>query len=228
METPEAWHQRVRREQQLLTRLRLAVTRLADAERERIWAIVAAKEAGLSIRQIARATDVSPTRIHQLLQTEEAREIPGWLSQLHDPSSPPAGEPAGDPHSPTPSDRARLADEAEVLRWCIAWLQRLEQNDHVVVNLRPAEAEATEFVPFDRPRVLRVLTRIAADLDALARSTLAPATAAAAPQDTPDARYRRRLAEPEPPPRRLSRQEERAAVRQAAGLNRLGRDCSQN
>jgi DNA-directed RNA polymerase specialized sigma24 family protein len=76
METPEALHQRVRREQQLLTRLRLAVTRLADAERERIWAIVAAKEAGLSIRQIARAIGVSPTRIHQLLQTDEAREIP--------------------------------------------------------------------------------------------------------------------------------------------------------
>ena len=218
METPEAWHQRVRREHQLLTRLRLAVTRLAEAERERIWAIVAAKEAGLSIRQIARASGVSPTRIHQLLQTEEAREIPGWLSQLHAPSPASAGESADEPPSPSAPDRARLADEAEVLRWCITWLERLEQADHVVVNLRPAEAEATEFVPFDRPWVLRVLVRIAADLDGLARSTLASATAAAAPQETPDARHRRRLAEPEPPPRRRSRQAERAAVRQAAGL----------
>ena len=89
METPEALQQRVRREQQLLTRLRLAMTRLADAERERIWAIVAAKEAGLSIRQIARGTGVSPTRIHQLLHTDEARGISVWLSQLHDPVSPP-------------------------------------------------------------------------------------------------------------------------------------------
>jgi hypothetical protein len=55
METPEALQQCVRREQQMIARLRLAMTRLADAERGRIWAIVAAKEAGLSIRQIARA-----------------------------------------------------------------------------------------------------------------------------------------------------------------------------
>jgi hypothetical protein len=218
METPEAWHQRVRREQQLLTRLRLAMTRLADAERERIWAIVAAKEAGLSIRQIARATGVSPTRMHQLLQADEAQEIPVWLSQFHDPSFTPAGEPTGEPLGSSPPDRARLADEAEVLRWCITWLERLEQADHVVVNLRPAEVEATEFVPFDRPRVLRVLARIAADLDAFARPPRAPATETVGDQDAPEVRHRRRLAEPEPPPRRLSRQEERAAVRQAAGL----------
>jgi hypothetical protein len=214
METPEAWHQRVRREQQLLTRLRLTVTRLADAEQERIWAIVAAREAGLSIRQIARAIGVSPTRIHQLLQTDEAQDIPEWLNQLHTPSLAPAGEPPG----PAPPDPARLADEAEVLRWCITWLAQLEQADHVVVNLRPANAETTEFVPFDRPRVLRVLARIAADLEALARPPRAPATATVVDQDAPAVRHRRRLAEPELPPRRLSRQEERAAVRQAAGL----------
>jgi len=218
METPEALQQRVRREQQLLTRLRLAMTRLADAERERIWAIVAAKEAGLSIRQIARATGVSPTRIHQLLQVDEAREIPVWLSQLQDHSLAPAGDPEGAPPEPSPPSRPRLADEAEVLRWCITWLERLEQADHVVVNLRPASAEATEFVPFDRPRVLRVLARIAADLDELACPPLATATETVADQDAPDVRHRRRLAEPEPSPRRLSRQEERAALRQAAGL----------
>ena len=82
METPETWQQRVRREQQIMTRLRLAMTRLADAEHERIWAIVAAKEAGLSIRQIARATGMSPTRIHQLLQTDEAHAIPVWLHPI--------------------------------------------------------------------------------------------------------------------------------------------------
>jgi hypothetical protein len=55
METLEAMQQCVRREQRMIVRLRLAMTRLDDAERERIWAIVAAKEAGLSIWQIARA-----------------------------------------------------------------------------------------------------------------------------------------------------------------------------
>ena len=53
MATPEALRQRVRREQQMIARLRLATTRLADAEQERLWAIVAAHRAGLSIRKMA-------------------------------------------------------------------------------------------------------------------------------------------------------------------------------
>jgi hypothetical protein len=197
----------------MIARLRLAITRLADAERERIWAIVAAKEAGLSIRQIARAIDVSPTRIHQLLQ---AHEIPVWLRQLQDHRLAHGVEPSGETIPPQRSGQTHLADEVEVLRWCLAWLERLEQDAHVVVHLRPVSAETTEFVPFDRPRVLRVLTRIAADLDALTQSALA--STAAVQQENPDVRHRRRLAEPEVPPRRLSRQEERAALRQAAGL----------
>src|SRR6266852_2852423 len=132
METPEALQQRVRREQQMIARLRLAMTRLADAERERIWAIVAAKEAGLSIRQIARATGLSPTRIHQLLQADEAREIPVWLSQLQDYRLAHVVEPGGEPITPLPPSQTRLADEVEVLRWCIAWLERLEQEAYVV------------------------------------------------------------------------------------------------
>ena len=85
------------------------------------------------------------------------------------PASPTGGRPRESQPDPSPPGRARLADEVEVLRWCMTWLERLEQADHVVVNLRPARAEATAFVPFDRPRVLRVLARIAADLDELAR-----------------------------------------------------------
>jgi hypothetical protein len=61
MEPPEAVRQRVRR----------ATTRLADAERERTWGIVAAKEAGLSIRQTASATGLSPTHVYQLRKTAE-------------------------------------------------------------------------------------------------------------------------------------------------------------
>ena len=219
METPEAFRQRVRREQQLIARLRLATTRLADADRERIWAIVAAKEAGLSIRQIARATGLSPTRVHQLLQADEAREIPVWLSQLHDDGrSPHAADPEADPPARQHPIQTRLAAEVEVLRWCIAWLERLEHEDHVVVNLRPESEEETEFVPFDRHRVLRVLARIAADLDELARRPLENTEALAADQEELRARHRQRLAEPEPPPRRLSQREERSALRQAKGL----------
>ena len=54
MDTPETLRQCVRREQPLIARLRLATTRLEDADRERFWAIVAAKEAGLSIRKYVR------------------------------------------------------------------------------------------------------------------------------------------------------------------------------
>jgi AraC-like DNA-binding protein len=120
METPEALQQRVRRDQQWHARLRLATMRLADAERERIWAIVAAKEAGLSIRQIARATGLSPTRIHQLLQADEAREIPVWLSQLQDHRLAHVGEPI----APQLPGQTYLADEVEVLRWCLVWPER--------------------------------------------------------------------------------------------------------
>ena len=219
LEPPEAWRQRIRREQQLIARLRLATTRLADADRERIWAIVSAKEAGLSIRQIARATGLSPTRVHQLLKADEAHEIPAWLSQLHDDGlSPHPADREADPTARQHSIQTRLAAEVEVLRWCLEWLERLEQADHVVVNLRPESEAETEFVPFDRPRVLRVLARMAADLDELARPPLATATETVVDQEAPDVQHRRRLAEPEPPPRRLSRQEERAVLRQAAGF----------
>jgi DNA invertase Pin-like site-specific DNA recombinase len=82
--TREELHQLVQHERKLKNRLQLATTRLAEAERERIWAIVAAHDAGLSIRQIAAATGLSRSRIHQLLQEQEAHEIPEWLTHLRD------------------------------------------------------------------------------------------------------------------------------------------------
>ena len=67
---------RARREQQIATRLRLATHRLDDAQCERIWAIVEAHQSGLSVRQIAAATGLSSSRVHQLLGSDEVREIP--------------------------------------------------------------------------------------------------------------------------------------------------------
>jgi DNA-directed RNA polymerase specialized sigma24 family protein len=67
METGDELKQRVGREQQLAARLRLAAERLEEAQRERSWAVVAAHEAGLSIRWIAAAAGLSPSRVHQLL-----------------------------------------------------------------------------------------------------------------------------------------------------------------
>src|SRR3954447_16194878 len=81
MENLDEFGERIRRNQQVATRLRLATERLEDAQRERIWAIVEAHQSGLSVRQIATATALSSSRVHQLLGSDEARKIPRWLSQ---------------------------------------------------------------------------------------------------------------------------------------------------
>jgi integrase len=95
METREALRQCVRREQQLIARLRFATTRLTDADRERIWAIVVVKEAGLSIRKYVRlaahrcpslaATQVTPHVLRHtcamviLQATGDLRKVSLWL-----------------------------------------------------------------------------------------------------------------------------------------------------
>src|SRR5919197_4290757 len=111
--TREELHQLVQHERKLKTRLQLATTRLAEAERERIWAIVAAHEAGLSIRNIAAATGLSRSRIHQLLQEPEAHEIPEWLTHLRDRTCTPGRSSDTDQPAPEVSLRAHLASEVE-------------------------------------------------------------------------------------------------------------------
>ena len=114
-----------------------------------------------------------------------------------------------------------MAREVEVLRRCIDWLQRLERGETVVVNLRPDTEVETEFVSFDRLRVVRVLERIAADLDDLSRlPNDAHADKESNPRDA-RARHRHELAEPPPEPKKLSHQEQRRALRAALGLPQL-------
>ena len=220
METHDEFKERIRREQQLAARLRLATERLEEAQRERIWAIAEAHESGLSVRQIASATGLSSSRVHQLLGSDEAREIPRWFSQQRgrDRSDEPRQEVA--PSQCLPDLQTRLAGEMDALRRCREWLERLDRGEMVVVNLRPETDPETEYVSFDRPRVLRVLARIIADHDELAGF---PAIAAEeqAEVDDPEARrarHRRRLAAPDPPPKRLSGREERTALWAAMGL----------
>ena len=105
-----------------------------------------------------------------------------------------------------------------MLRRCIGWLQRLERGETVVVNLRLDTEVETEFVRFDRPRVLRVLERIAADLDDLSRL---PSDAHTNKESNPcdaQARHRHELAELPREPKQLSHQEQRKALRAALGL----------
>jgi hypothetical protein len=208
----------VQLEQQLIARLRPATLRFSDAQTERIWAIASAHHAGLSIRKIAGATGLSSSRIHQLLNAPEAQEIPSWLSQLR-PSNPGSGgKEAAEGSEPETKIQSHLAREVGVLRRCIDWLQRLERGETVVVNLRPDTEVETEFVSFDRLRVVRVLERIAADLDHL---SWLPKEAHADKESTPQdaqARHRHELAEPPREPKKLSHQEQRKALRAALGL----------
>jgi hypothetical protein len=208
METHDEFEERIRREQQVAARLRLATERLEEAQRERIWAIVETHQSGLSVRQIAAATGLSSSRVHQLLGSDEAREIPRWLSQQRRRDRP--GQ---------PDVQAHLAGELEALRRCHEWLERLDRGEQVVVNLRPETDPDREYVAFDRPRVLRVLARIIADLDELAGYPPIAAEGRTKGKNAEDQRasHRRRLAEPDPPPKRLSAQEERAALWDALG-----------
>ena len=128
METRVPRRQRVGRESPPDARLRLATTRLAEAERERLWAIVAAHDAGLSIRQIAAATGLSRSRIHQLLQDDDARELRAWLPHRLDREL--AADVQPDTEHPAFDSvlQARGADEVEVLRWCMDWLAQLKRG----------------------------------------------------------------------------------------------------
>jgi hypothetical protein len=206
METNDEFRERIRREGQIAARLRLATDRLEEAQQERIWAVVDAHQTGLSIRQIAAATGLSPSRVHQLLGAEEAREIPRWLSQRRARDAAPSEGQA--------DFQARLAAEMTALRQCREWLRLMQRGERVVVNLRPESDPETEYVAFDGPRILRVLGRIIADLDVLAG--LPPRAAEERKAEDAEARrvrHRKQMAEPEPEPKRLSVREERALLR---------------
>ena len=94
----------------------------------------------------------------------------------------------------------------------------------VVVNLRPETDDHTQFTRFDHARVMRVLARITADFDELARRD--PQDEAAVPEDDADPlkRHQRRLAEPEEKPRGRTAKEQREALRKAFGLPHYTRD----
>ena len=150
-----------------------------------------------------------------ILNAPEAKEIPVWQSQSSRGSG--GRKKAELPESET-EIRSRLAREVEVLRRCTDWLQRLERGENVVVNLRPDEDFETEFVAFDRPRVVRVLERIAADLDTFSLVPNDPHADKESNHHDPRARHRHELAEPPPKPKKLSHREQRTALRAALGL----------
>jgi hypothetical protein len=214
MESPDALRQRVHREVQLKSRLRLATTRLDDAHRERVWAVAAAHKAGLSIRQIAEATALSSSRVHQILHDNEAQGIPDWLDDFRT-----REPPADDPPAIGKSTAAPilLSTEVAILRRCIDWLKQLESERWVVEELRPTTEVGEERVLLERRQVLRILSIIAAELDELAGRP-APGSPDAAMDEMDSRRWlQQRMADIDAPDRERA---QRVAVRKAANLAR--------
>lgn len=90
----------------------------------------------------------------------------------------------------------RLGDEVEWLRDCASWLAQLELGEYpLVINLRPDADHPDRCNIVDVGRVRRVLVRIAADIDELARARSVEDLERAQVDRDLRAERRRRLAE---------------------------------
>ena len=184
----------VQRQERIRTRLARASFRLEMAELERIWAIVSANRAGMSVRDIARQVGLGPTRVHQLVTSPQADCVEQALSVLRE-----AGWPTPDDPLPGAEEQVadRLTEEATALISCAEWLASLAAGERPVVNLRPDnDLPDTDYVAVDQDRVIRVLRRIAHDLEELARTRRVKDLSSRANDADPRLRLRRRLAEP--------------------------------
>ena len=166
-----------RRERRVLTRVSRAGWRLEQAERERTWALVSAWAEGISIRTLATAIGLSPSRVHQHVADADLDTLEAALGELRA-----AGWPAPeDPDSGEDTELGgrdniadRLSDEVSWLRQCADWLAHLDADSYPpAVNLRPAaDWPDRAVVAVDLARVAAVIDRIAADVDELARARL--------------------------------------------------------
>lgn len=185
----------------MLARVRRAAWRLEQAEKERIWALASVRAGGVSVRKVAEAAGLSPTRVHQLTKDTSTEVLEAVLGELRA-AGWPAPEDAGGSGDEKLVGRAdvagRLVDEVDWIRQCAQWIDHLERESHPpVVNLRP-EADFPDRHPVvvDLSRVAAVLRRIAYDIDELARAHSIDDLDQARICDDPRAERRRRLAEP--------------------------------
>ena len=193
-----------RRERRVLTRVSRAGWRLEQAERERAWALVSASAEGISIRTLATAIGLSPSRVHQIVAAADLDALDAALGELRAagwsaPEDPDSGEDTELDDRDTIADR--LSDEVSWLRQCAGWLAHLNADRYPpAVNLRPsADWPDRAIATVDLARVAAVIDRIAADVDELARARRAQDLNTAAVLPDPRAERRRRLAEPEVP-----------------------------
>ncbi len=201
VDAPEQWRERLQREQHVRHSLRVAADRLESAEQERVANIAAAHQAGLSVRQIAAAVRLSPARVHQLLHAPVSSAAVRATTMRWDSSATQAG--AG--------SRVPLAGIAALVRECTEWLDRLDREEFVAVNLREATDPQTEYVAAHRAQVHQVLQEIAGEIEGLAAGGTPANNASGASR-------RERLASLLPKPARLSPREERAQLRRQFGL----------
>jgi len=71
-----------RRERRVLTRVSRAAWRLEQAERERTSALVSARAEGISIRTLAAAAGLSPSRVHQIVTDADLDALDAALGEL--------------------------------------------------------------------------------------------------------------------------------------------------
>ncbi len=165
-----------RRERRVLTRVSRAAWRLEQAERERTWALVSARAEGISIRALATAVGLSPSRVHQIVAAADLDALdaaPGELRAAGWPFPWRIQTPGRTPDSAAGTNIAgRLSDEVSWLRRCAGWLSDLGADSYPpAVNLRPAaDWPDRAIVAAGLPRGAAVIDRIAADVDDPARA----------------------------------------------------------
>jgi len=131
-----------RRERRVLARVTRAAWRLEQAERERAWALASARAEEISIRTLAKAAGLLPSRVHQIVAAADLDELDAALGELRTagwpaPEDPDAGEDAELDDRDTIADR--ICDEVGWLRRCTDWLAQLDTGRYPpAVNLRPA------------------------------------------------------------------------------------------
>lgn len=146
------------------------------AELERTWAIASAHAEGVSIRKIATAAGLGPTRVHAIVRDADLDGLDAALGELRSLYGWPAPEhPEGSRDEELTGREMiadRLRDEVQWLRDCARWLEQLEVGEYPpVVNLPPdADHPDRCKIVVDLDRVRRMLLRIAADVDELARA----------------------------------------------------------
>jgi hypothetical protein len=131
-----------RRERRMLARVCRAAWRLEQAERERTWALVSARAEGISIRTLATAVGMSPSRVHQIVAGADLDALDAALGPLRAAGWPTSEDPdSGEDTELDGRDSIadRLSDEVGWLRQCADWLAHLDADRYPpAVNLRPA------------------------------------------------------------------------------------------